>query len=163
MVLGLAHRTVKLVWLRERITSKSRSGEILSSSRQELRKFRCTPTVGWLLAHFCFLFLEARVCHWCTVLIACFSILFRTDHTRFYSLALSEDHLLPKPSVIIKYSWVWGVVFRSYVVVVPAVSWRPLFSAHPRSPSLASTLLPSYYSTVLLNIKLFYAAFHRIV
>ena len=60
---------------------------------------------------------------------------------RFYSLALSEDHL-PKLSVFIKYSWVWGVVFRSYVLVVPGMSWRMLSSL---AITLASTLRPSHY------------------
>ena len=61
----------------------------------------------------------------------------------FPNVLLSEG--LSQPSVFSKYSWAWGVVFSSYVVIVPTMSWRVLFSAHPRSPSLASTLLPSYY------------------
>ena len=48
-----------------------------------------------------------------------------------------------------------------YVVSVPGISWRVLFSAHPRSPSTASALLPSYYC--FTQYHTFNAAFHRIV
>ena len=74
-----------------------------------------------------------------------FSVAFLIQKRTRYQLLQSEDLL--QPSVITKYSWMWDIVFSSYQVCRNRTRYvvASFFPARPRSPSLASTLLPSCY------------------
>ena len=113
------------------------------------------PVFCCFLAQFVSSCLRLRSCLPYSTYQVCFYLQFRTVHIRFvlcgfpdiktYQFLQSEDLL--QPSVITKYSWMWDIVFSSYQVCRNRTRYvvASFFPARPRSPSLASTLLPSCY------------------